>query len=105
MFVVDLDNDDIVWLAWAAGIATGSGNAGAQKSLGGILGRIQVVEDSGAQLDDPELEQSWEDMRDELDIPQQGAEIIDFPPAPEPAQSPPERPQTDFGAGPPPAAL
>lgn len=96
MFIVDLSNDDIVWLAWAAGLAQGTGNDGAQKSLGGILSRIQIVPEQAEETNYNDPTGSYY----HYDEPDNVVEIR--PVTDEPSQSPPVNDPKDFGAGPPP---
>lgn len=92
MYVVTLDQNDLTWLAFAAGIAAGSGNQTAHASLFGIISRIQPLEDTDGTLPPeqgyPDDEPVAEDFRGTVDP-------MFMPPAP----TPPSRPTDEFGAG------
>lgn len=91
MFVVTLDQNDITWLAFAAGISVGSGNEAAATSLYGIISRITPMEDQGTDAlvaDSPPAGVASEDFGGTVDP--------NFMPAP---PTPPSRPQTEFGPG------
>lgn len=43
MYIVSLKDNDLVYLAWAAGLAQGAGNNDAAEALSGLLSRIQEI--------------------------------------------------------------
>lgn len=117
-YLVELDANNITYLAWAAGMATGAGNAQAAEALNDIVNRIEAYEipdeDTSEEVVEPEPEEAWED---------EGGAVIEFPPGDntnddlndEPREVDPNFPgpgvftppppinnPTDFGAGPPP---
>lgn len=88
MFSVTLDQNDITWLAFAAGISVGSGNEAAANSLYGIISRIVAVESAAeAQVSAP-VETPSEDFGGTVDP--------NFMP---PTPTPPSRPADEFGVG------
>lgn len=94
MFVVTLDQNDITWLAFAAGMAAGSGNTAAQQSLYGIIERIQPLEDLDGTLppeqgysDDEPAGEDFGGTVDPMFMPDVAV------------GQPPSRPNDEFGAG------
>ena len=104
-YITEVDPASITYLAWAAGLAQGAGNAAAAQALEGMLSRLQMVEmpddeDGYGELviaDTPPLElvPELDDEAEEVRTPDPAF----MPPAP----APPMNRQEDFGAGPPPA--
>lgn len=88
MYVVTLEQDDLTWLAFAAGIAAGSGNQAAHASLFGILARIQPVSEDAVQAGSGDDDIPGEDFGGTLDP--------NFMP---PTPTPPSRPADEFGPG------
>lgn len=110
-FVVDLDSGDLMWLAWAAGVADGRGHEAAGNALTGILTRIQEVDgyaspyvsdwDDTAEGDDPEGDFPVWDGVQEAPVEAQEDRGMDpqfVPPPPAPQYG------YEVGAGPPPGA-
>jgi hypothetical protein len=103
IYVVELDQDDVTWLAWAAGLAQGSGNEGAATSFGGILRRMQAY-DATAMGDAYETPDTWEDEGGPP-APEPQEERMPDPAFMPPPPAPPMNPQDAFGAGPPPGGM
>ena len=108
-FTVDVYEGDLVWLAFAAGIATGQGNEAAAQSLYGILNRLTPVDDEYRKPNavyDLETDSFEGDngAPEQSDPDSPGLRLVDpnFVP-PEPV--PPSSNQADFGAGPTPSNL
>ena len=104
----ELQESDITWLAWAAGLAQGSGIVPAAEALNGILMRIQRMEVPEVTEVDPEFNPGMV-MGDGDEVPREAteAELAELERVPDPQfmpppPMPPTTPQTDFGAGPPP---
>lgn len=114
-YLVELDANNITYLAWAAGMATGAGNAQAAEALNDIVNRIEAYE-----IPDEEVAQDYEyDAGDEVSVldEEPEAEVIELPVDETPEERdvdpnfpgpgvftppPPINNPTDFGAGPPP---
>lgn len=95
-FLVEIYENDLVWLAYAAGIAQGSGNSAGAESLFGILSRMQPVEQAG------KPDHYYEEMKNTTAYdPQTEAPSLHI--VEEPTQAPPQGNPKDFGAGPGPA--
>lgn len=90
MYVVTLEQDDLTWLAFAAGIAAGSGNQAAHASLFGILARIQPYTDGTDAAEAYEPEVVSEDFGGTVD-PMFMPDVA--------VGQPPSRPTDEFGAG------
>lgn len=90
MYSVIIYDTDIPWLAFAAGIATGSNNQAAAASLNGILNRLEPVGDTEPGPAEVEADAVFER---ELSAEEE-AMFIAPPPAP------PMNRQEDFGPGP-----
>lgn len=112
-YVVDLTDGDLMWLAWAAGVADGKGHTAAGEALTGILTRVQPFDPtvydtpSSLGLDYDEEEQEWEDAEDyptlNDPLPPQAAQPLpgeSLTPMPGPINHP-----SNFGAGPPPGGM
>lgn len=98
MYVVTLDQNDLTWLAFAAGIAAGSGNQAAHASLFGILARVsELPEDSDA----PALTRDWpeEESPERVDVAAEDFGGTLDPQFMPPPPQPPSRPADEFGAG------
>ncbi len=109
-YLAEVDAEGITFLAWASGLAQGSGNTRAAEALQRILGSIQPVE-----LDD-ETEAAFDEQQDEGELIQlfedettldedEDADRTPDPTFMPPAPTPPMNRQEDFGAGPPPNFL
>lgn len=104
VIIVELATSDVVWLAWAAGVATGQENEDAAKSLSAMLQRIQFV-NVPEDVETSEGEDTWEDdggafnhLAGAEEAEERDADPRFAPPPP----APPMNRQDDFGAGPPP---
>jgi hypothetical protein len=96
MFVAFLEQEDLMWLAWAAGLAVGSGNTEAGNSLGGILSKLQEVPED---VSSPFVYEEQADPQLSLvPEPDRAPDPNFMPPPPAPPMNRPD----DFGAGPPP---
>lgn len=87
-YAVELFEYDLVWLAYSAGVAQGSGNTEAAAALTAILQRVQRFEG------DPEVETI---NLDENDYEPERTVDPNFAP---PMSAPPMNPDGNFGAGP-----
>ena len=95
MYVVTLDQNDLTWLAFAAGIAAGSGNQAAHASLFGILARVQDLPDGHEVAFTAEVEESPE----YVDVAAEDFGGTLDPQFQPPMSQMPTRPADEFGAG------
>lgn len=115
-YLVELDANNITYLAWAAGLAQGAGNEPAAAALQDIIDRVEAFEIPDEELIPPGIEAAdyFAEQDEEVpelelveDEPEDAVERDIDPNFPGPgAWGPPPAPMNnpaDFGAGPPPS--
>lgn len=110
-YVVVLEDVDVVWLAWAAGLADGRGHVAAGEALTGIIERLQPVDQQYAEAGPHYGDNQNDDLNDfpawGVDpLPEEALVDVERDVDPQfmpPAQAPPMG--YDVGAGPPPGGF